>query len=109
MATAEHPAASPTPRDERPITRTELREELAYALRDYVTKTDLREELAYALQHYATKTDLAQLEIPNGGNGRSPNSMDGGNDVRRNDRGNCDCILYRNRIQQLTSEERNEL
>ena len=58
MATAEHPAASPTPRDERPITRTELREELAYALRDYVTKTDLREELRY----YATKADLAELE-----------------------------------------------
>ena len=63
MATAEHPAPAPTPRDELPITRAELREELAYALRDYVTKTDLREELAYALQHYATKTDLAQLEI----------------------------------------------
>ena len=58
MATAEHPASAPTPRDERPITRAELREELAYALRDYVTKADLREELHY----YATKADLAELE-----------------------------------------------
>ena len=58
MATAEHPAASPTPRDERPITRTELREELVYALRDHVTKAELREELRY----YATKADLAELE-----------------------------------------------
>ena len=58
MATAEHPAASPTPRDEHPITRTELREELAYALRDHVTKAELREELRY----YATKADLAELE-----------------------------------------------
>ena len=58
MATAEHPAPAPTPRDELPITRAELREELAYALRDYVTKADLREELRY----YATKGDLAELE-----------------------------------------------
>ena len=58
MATAEHPASAPTPRDERPITRAELREELAYALRDNVTKADLREELRY----YATKADLAELE-----------------------------------------------
>ena len=47
MATAEHPASAPTPRDERPITRTELREELAYALRDYVTKTELHEQLEF--------------------------------------------------------------
>ena len=62
MATAEHPAPAPTPRDERPITRTELREELAYALRDYVTKTELHEQLSSALQYYATKADLAELE-----------------------------------------------
>ena len=42
MATAEQPTTAPTPRDERPITRTELREEL---------------------RHYATKADLAQLEV----------------------------------------------
>ena len=41
MATAEQPTTAPTPRDERPITRTELREEL---------------------RHYATKADLAVLE-----------------------------------------------
>ena len=63
MATAEQPTTAPTPRDERPITRTELREELAFALRDYVTKSELREELDRALQHYATKSDLAELEI----------------------------------------------
>ena len=62
MATAEHPAPAPTPRDELPITRAELREELAYALRDYVTKADLREELSSALHYYATKADLAELE-----------------------------------------------
>ena len=39
-----------------------MREELAYALRDYVTKADLREELSSALQYYATKADLAELE-----------------------------------------------
>lgn len=41
MATVEQPTTAPTPRDERPITRTELREEL---------------------RHYATKADLAELE-----------------------------------------------
>lgn len=42
MATAEHPATASVPQEERPITRTELREEL---------------------RHYATKADLAQLEV----------------------------------------------
>ncbi len=41
MATAEHPATASVPQEERPITRTELREEL---------------------RHYATKADLAELE-----------------------------------------------
>jgi hypothetical protein len=43
MTTAEHP-----------ITRSELREELAR----YPTKAELREELS----HYATKADLAELK-----------------------------------------------
>ena len=62
MATAERPTAPP-PQDERPITRVELREELANALSHYVTRAELREELVYALQHYATKSDVAELEV----------------------------------------------
>ncbi|MCY4579501.1 MAG: hypothetical protein OXD31_10705, partial [Chloroflexi bacterium] len=60
MATAEQPTTAPPPRDERPITRTELREELAHALRNHVTRTELRQELSYALQHYSTKADVAE-------------------------------------------------
>ncbi len=62
MATAEQTKTAPTPRDERPITRTELREELAYALRNHVTGTELRQELSYALQHYSTKADVAETK-----------------------------------------------
>ena len=62
MATAEQPTTAPTPSDERPVTRSELREELAYALRNYVTRTELRQELSYALQHYSTKADAAETK-----------------------------------------------
>ena len=45
MATVERPATATTSRDERPVTRAELREEVRHELR-----------------HYATKADLAQME-----------------------------------------------